>query len=187
MERDWPHAGQAKRVEGGKVGRGLPCHRWWQLGQKSNLLESSGGFDVDTRSASDSVLAWDPVAEIWTLVGHLAQPRFQTSMAVSFTKIFCQILARCHNGTIEGCVPIYAELITFPTSHLQVGRLEYHLYQIKINSMKWPYMKWPCNKLNHKFILKPKFLIVICLFSSLLGLAWCYNSVLIYGEKLSLI
>ena len=42
---------------------------------KRNLLETSGGFDEDTRSASDSVLAWDPVAEIWTLAGHLAEPR----------------------------------------------------------------------------------------------------------------
>ena len=80
MERDWPYARLPQRLEGGKVGRGLPCHRWWE-GTKSNLLKSSGGFDVDTLSASDSVLAWDPVAEIWTLVGHLAQPRFKTSMA----------------------------------------------------------------------------------------------------------
>ena len=49
----------------------------WQ-GTKRNLLESSGGFDVDTLSASNSVLAWDPVAEIWSLVGHLAEPRFKT-------------------------------------------------------------------------------------------------------------
>ena len=46
-------------------------------GAKRNLLESSGGFETDTRSVSDRVLAWDPVAEVWNLVGHLAEPRFE--------------------------------------------------------------------------------------------------------------
>ena len=36
----------------------------------------SGGFDTDTKKASDSIMAWDPVAEVWELVGHLASPRF---------------------------------------------------------------------------------------------------------------
>ena len=38
----------------------------------------SGGFNTETKKASDSVMAWDPIAEVWELVGHLASPRLST-------------------------------------------------------------------------------------------------------------
>ena len=61
-----------QRLKRRKAGGGFPCDRWKRNPEQ---LEISGGFDVDTLSASDSVLAWDPVAEIWNGVGHLAEPR----------------------------------------------------------------------------------------------------------------
>ena len=85
MERDWPHVRPPQRHKRRKAWGGFPCDRWKRNPEQ---LEISGGFDVDTLSASDSVLAWDPVAEIWNGVGHLAEPRSKSPAFLS-TKVLC--------------------------------------------------------------------------------------------------
>ena len=83
MERDWPHVRPPQRPKRRKAWGGFLCDRWKR---NPGQLEISGGFDVDTLSASDSVLAWDPVAEIWNGVGHLAEPRSKSPAFLS-TKV----------------------------------------------------------------------------------------------------
>ena len=137
MERDWPHVRPPQRLKRRKAWGGFPCDRWKRNPEQ---LEISGGFDVDTLSASDSVLAWDPVAEIWNGVGHLAEPRSKSLVELE-QKFSAQILARDHNGATEGRVPwqssAQAESIDLCTSSKSFILNKYSQLG---NHQKWKYI-----------------------------------------------